>query len=177
MRGKRTSAMVATLAIGALALAAALAAGDEKKEEKGIPDATLSLSRTGVFEVATPPAVVTTAPEAGESVPLARAHPEAPPVVPHAVADFLPITRDANACVDCHAVEERVEGEPVPIPPSHYVDLRNAPGVRRDEIAGARWVCVSCHVARTDAAPLVPNPFGMEKSGAESAHAGEKPDD
>jgi len=175
MNGKRTSPTLAVLALGTLALATALVAGDEK-EEKGISDATLSLSRTSVFEVASPPAVVSTAPGAGESVPLARSHPEAPPVVPHAIGDFLPVTREANACVDCHAVEERVEGEPVPIPPSHYVDLRNAPGVRRDEIAGARWVCVSCHVARTDAAPLVPNPFGKVESGAESSRAKESSD-
>jgi len=175
MRGWRTSPKVAVLAVGALALATALVAGDEK-EEKGISDATLSLSRTSVFEVASPPAVVSTAPEAGESIPLARAHSEAPPVVPHAIGDFLPITREANACADCHAVEERVEGEPIPIPPSHYVDLRNAPGVRRDEVAGARWVCVSCHVPRTDAPPLVPNPFGSDEGGAESRHGKESPD-
>jgi len=175
MKVRRTSPKVAVVAIAALALATTLVAGDEK-EERGISDATLSLSRTSVFEVASPPAVVSTAPEAGESVLLARAHSEAPPVVPHAIGDFLPITREANACVDCHAVEERVEGEPVPIPPSHYVDLRNAPGVRRDEIAGARWVCVSCHVPRTDAAPLVPNPFGKVESGAESSRAKERSD-
>ncbi len=37
----------------------------------------------------------------------------------------------------------------------HYRDLRNAPDVTRDEIAGARYDCTICHVAQTGAEPLV----------------------
>ena len=32
---------------------------------------------------------------------------------------------------------------------SHLVDLRKAPGEMREEVIGARFVCVSCHVSRT----------------------------
>jgi len=88
-----------------------------------------------------------------------RAHAEMPPVVPHGIADFLPITRSDNACVDCHAVAEKEPGEPTPIPPSHFVDFRRAPDRPGEKLAGARWVCVACHVARTGAKPLVANRF------------------
>lgn len=82
-----------------------------------------------------------------------------PPIVPHAVDDFTPIARDENMCLGCHLVEEKVEGEATPIPASHFVDLRNAPGVQGEDIAGARWACLACHVAPTDASPLVRNDF------------------
>jgi nitrate reductase cytochrome c-type subunit len=52
-----------------------------------------------------------------------------------------------------------VKGEATPIPASHYVDLRNAPGVRGAEVAGARWVCTACHVPQQDVQPLVGSPF------------------
>jgi nitrate reductase cytochrome c-type subunit len=41
---------------------------------------------------------------------------------------------------------------------SHFKDLRHAPEVLRDELAGARWYCTSCHVSQSDAEPLVDNP-------------------
>jgi cytochrome c-type protein NapB len=75
------------------------------------------------------------------------------------VAEFLPITMAENQCVECHAVEEKEEGEPTPIPTSHYVDLRNAPGETRDELAGARYVCITCHAAPGFNPPLVANGF------------------
>ena len=50
-------------------------------------------------------------------------------------------------------------GQPTPLPASHYTDLRRAPGARGKEVAGARWTCVACHAARTDAEPLVMNGF------------------
>ncbi len=61
--------------------------------------------------------------------------------------------------MDCHTVAEKKHGEPTPIPASHYVDLRNAPGKRSDKVVGARWVCTACHVPQQDVQPLVRNPF------------------
>jgi nitrate reductase cytochrome c-type subunit len=75
------------------------------------------------------------------------------------VEDFLPITQKQNACLDCHAVKEKKPGEPPPIPPSHYTDYRNAPGRVGGQVVGARYVCVSCHAASTDAPDLVENRF------------------
>jgi cytochrome c-type protein NapB len=56
-------------------------------------------------------------------------------------------------------VDKAEPGGPVPIPASHYVDLRNAPAVKRAEIAGSRFVCTACHVPQTNAQPLVENGY------------------
>ena len=95
----------------------------------------------------------------GERPVRPRPFPGAPPAIPHAIGDFLPITREANACVDCHGVAEKKPGEPTPLPPSHYVDLRPAPAKRGEKVAGARWVCTACHLPQQDVKPLVGSPF------------------
>jgi len=151
-----------------LSLAAALAAGcsSSATTREGLPaasgpvaDSELGLSKGSVFDVPTPPAVKANASNPGEAPLLPRPYAIAPPRVPHAVADFLPITRAQNACLDCHAVKDKKQGDPTPIPPSHYTDYRNAPDRVGDHVAGARYVCVSCHAAKTDAPDLVGNRF------------------
>lgn len=144
---------------GMLIVAAAIAVRGAVSSEKGIPDTSLGLSKTSVFEVPDPPPVEWNTTDPGERPVLPRVYEGSPPLIPHAVQDFLPITRDDNQCIGCHQVEEKEEGEPTPIPASHFVDLRNAPDTRRDEVAGARYVCVSCHVPQTQNPPLVENGF------------------
>ena len=124
-----------------------------------IADASLGLAKGSVFDVPSPPAVTANESGPGELPLLPRSYVIAPPRVPHAAADFLPITQKQNACLDCHAVKEKKPGEPTPVPASHYVDVRNAPGQVGTRLAGARYVCVSCHAARTDAPDLVENRF------------------
>jgi len=133
--------------LAAIALAALAAAAAPKR----IPEAP--------GEVVAPPVVKENDSAPGERRVRPRPFPGAAPVVPHGTADFLPITRDQNACVDCHAVAEKKKGEATPIPASHYIDLRNAPGQRRDEVVGARWNCTACHVPQHDVAPLVKSAF------------------
>jgi len=139
-------------------------ASEEPAEPKGVSDARIGLRGESVFETAVPPSVLENTTDPGEAPLPTRANEEVPPVVPHGVADFLPITRASNGCIDCHAVEEKEPGEPTPIPSSHYRDLRNAPGIVGEAVAGARYVCVSCHVSPTAARPLVANPFGEATS-------------
>jgi len=143
----------------ALIAAAAFAAGCTAA--KPVPDAALGLARGSVFDVLSPPAVKMESSVPGEKPTLPRSFVDAPPLVPHGIEDFLPITRAANLCVDCHGVKEKVKGQATPLPASHYTDLRNAPGKLGEKPAGARWVCTACHVAQTDAGPLVPNRFGL----------------
>jgi len=57
------------------------------------------------------------------------------------------------------ALKDKKQGDPTPIPPSHYTDYRNAPDRVGDQVVGARYVCVSCHAAKTDAPNLVGNRF------------------
>lgn len=148
------------LAAAALGCAAARTApGSAVGPGAPVPDAALGLSRGSVFDVPAPPPVPVNASVPGDGSPAPRAYPGAPPVIPHAVADFLPITARENSCIDCHRVKERKDGEATPIPPSHLVDLRRAPG-GSGEVAGTRYVCTACHVGTTGARPLVGNRFG-----------------
>jgi nitrate reductase cytochrome c-type subunit len=149
-------------------LAAALAAGCANPRPAPLassaatdptPDTSLGLARGSVFDVPTPPAVKSNGTTPGELPVLPRAYSLAPPRIPHGVADFLPITPKQNNCLDCHGVKEKQAGAPTPIPPSHYTDFRNAPGRVGGEVVGARYVCVSCHVGKTDAPDLVGNRF------------------
>jgi cytochrome c-type protein NapB len=146
-------------AIAAVAAALAAAAPAAKATPKAIPEQEMGLSRTAPMEVAAPPRVSENGSAPGDRPARPRAFAGAPPVVPHAIADFLPITRDSNSCVDCHAVAEKRKGEPTPLPASHYEDLRNAPGKRGEKVAGARWACTACHVPQQDVKPLVGTPF------------------
>ena len=91
-----------------------------------VKDRDLGLSKTSVFEVPAPPAWKAEDSAPGEKTPPPpRLGTQIPPVVPHGVADLLPIT------------------------------LRRAPDQVGEKVAGARWICTACHVARTDAPPLV----------------------
>jgi nitrate reductase (cytochrome), electron transfer subunit len=132
-------------------------AGEDPPAEGSIPDSELGLIKVGVFETFSPPAIPENQSAPGEAPLPVRANEESPPVIPHEIVDFLPITANSNLCLECHAVEEKEEGEPTPIPASHYVDLRNAPDEQGEEVAGARYLCISCHVTRTSAALLVGN--------------------
>ena len=139
-----------------LALTAVLAAGCTVTP---IADTDLGLSKGSVFDVPTPPAVRPNERAPGEGPLVPRSYLIAPPRIPHAVADFLPITLAQNACLDCHAVKDKKPSEPTPIPASHYTDFRLAPDRVGDKVAGARYVCVSCHAATTDAPSLMGNRF------------------
>lgn len=132
-------------------------------QETAIPDDRIGLVDADIRDTPTPQAFEENTTEPGEMPARAPVYPGSPPVVPHGIADFLPITREQNLCMDCHKVTEKVDGEPTPIPPSHYVDLRNAPDITQDEVVGARFKCTACHVPQTDAPPLVGNRFAKEE--------------
>ncbi len=148
------SRLILSLTLSALSLSAS------KPQSKPIPDRNLGLSRTSVFEVPSPPAYQDEASGPGEKPLPKRINREYPPVIPHSLADCLPITRGSNLCLECHSVPgPKKKGEPTPIPASHFMDLRRAPEVKGKEVAGTRYVCISCHVPRTDAPPAVGNGF------------------
>jgi len=126
----------------------------------GTPDSQIGLSKESVFEVPVPEAVVWNLSEPGDRPTVPAPFPEAPPVVPHRTDDLLPITFDTNECIDCHAVEIEEEGEPTPIPISHFIDMRYAPDQKGEVVAGARFNCVSCHVTLDDNKEIVGNLFG-----------------
>lgn len=136
----------------ALGLAAGVAKDGKTAKEIG-------LSPADVFDTTVTDAAGRTEKDPGESEIVPAAFSGAPPVISHAIADFLPITVDENACMLCHG--EPDSGATV-VPDSHYYDLRNDPAEKRDEIAGTRQVCTACHVLQTGAKLLVVNEFVQE---------------
>lgn len=154
---KNALLMLVLVTVAALSLAAVhtLVA-----QTQGIPPEQLGLSKTSVFDNPAPPVTQTNTSDPGDRAPAATDFPQQPPAIPHGITDFLPITAGGNWCMDCHAVEEADPGDPTPIPASHYIDYRNAPGKKRGDIAGSRFVCVSCHVSPGGNEPLVENTFG-----------------
>jgi len=143
------------LVVGALALAGARADDDPTtvtESPQPVSDSALSLYPGSVFEVPDPPGFAWNDDEPGENARLPRAHPLAPPRVPHALEEFLPITPRSNACLDCHALDAGADAPEVPA--SHRTDLRRAPATVGPSVASARWLCLSCHVPTSDAPAL-----------------------
>lgn len=64
----------------------------------------------------------------------------APPMIPHPIAAYIPITPEKNACVMCHIPGEPgmkvAKGSPTPLPPSHVSDGKVNPN---------RYECLLCH--------------------------------
>lgn len=134
-------------AAAALVLLAAAAAAGESAHRK--------LAAAGIGPNVYPAAA------AGETNPLPRMYEGAPPQIPHDIAG-LAITRKENPCLECHleATELAPGHRATPIPASHYVDPRT--GETGREVAGARWLCIACHVPQAAAAP----PVGSTRRGA-----------
>ena len=159
MRTNRSTDVIVALLLAALA-APALAAEGKAARAGPVKDTELGLSKTSVFDVPSPPRHRAEDGAPGEKPPPRRISSELPPVIPHAIGDFLPITRDANLCLECHERPgPKKKGEPTPVPRSHYVDWRHAPGTMQARPAGARWLCTACHAPQTDATPLVESRF------------------
>ena len=93
----------------------------------------------------------------GQSEPLPRAWEGAPPVIPHSVRGFPPVTAKNNACARCHGRAGATTGPP-PAPPSHFIDMREAPDVARPQIVPSRWNCTASHVPQTNSPPLRRHP-------------------
>ena len=130
-----------------------------------VPDSALGFVGASVFSVPVPTRYHANGSDPGERPRLPRAYRGSPPRIPHGVADFLPITPAENPCLGCHDGARAAESGAVAVPVSHYRDLRHSPEAVRKEVAGARYVCVSCHVPTTDAPILVGSRFGAPPRG------------
>lgn len=122
----------------------------------GIPDTQVGLRKAGVFEVLTPTPFqfdedIKTRPGA----PLAGSG--MPPMITHAVEEYLPITIRSNGCLDCHDKPQNIgrpvaPGKPRPAPASHYVGT--APS---KALEGRQYNCMNCHAPQAEVPPLVVN--------------------
>ncbi len=122
---------------------------------KTIPDSEIGLAAGTAFQQPAQAPIAFNRVDPGESELRVPPNAEFPPVIPHSVEDLGPITLSENPCLDCHNADIAEEMGAVPVPASHRMDLRNAPGGIGDEVTGARLVCTSCHVAQTGTEPLV----------------------
>lgn len=100
---------------------------------------------------------------AGESVLVERSFENAPPLISHTIEDMLPITTDNNMCISCHLPEFAKDLNATSVPKSHMADLRDEKQTFVEgKLSMARYDCVSCHVAQTNAKALVQNNFNAE---------------
>ena len=159
-------ALVLSVIAGAMALSATLA-GDEPRQEKrepqeaaaptqvkaatSISDGDLSLYPGSLFVVPNPAGFSWNDDDPGDNDLLERAFPIAPPRIPHTIADFGPITQKANGCLECHALNAGADAPE--LPESHRTDLRHSPVRVATTVAGARYICLACHVPTSDAGP------------------------
>ena len=143
------------LILVALALLVLMGTLNSRESRKGIPDTEIGLSKSSVFDSPASDTTRTNQSDPGDRQIILRQFFDQPPLIPHGVIEFLPVTARDNQCIACHDVDEKERGEPTPVPSSHHVDFRNSPEVVGDDIVGARYNCVSCHVSPGDNEPLV----------------------
>lgn len=143
----------------ALSLVFAVQAGAADK--KAVADDQIGLSKTSVYDVPDPQTFQyrEDAPFSGKLLP--RAYQGAPPQVPHNIEGFIPITRDANACIGCHQqpamIGKKTKGQPTPMPVTHYVDDKAS------AMHMGRYNCTQCHTPQATVKPLVDNTFSKKK--------------
>jgi cytochrome c-type protein NapB len=94
-------------------------------------------------------------PGVGQPQLIARTFIGQPPMVPHTIDQYVPLTMEENACLECHLTKD-LRGQPVPqMGESHFLKGKTGKqGVSMD-----RFQCDTCHVAQVDAKPLVDNKF------------------
>lgn len=97
-------------------------------------------------------------PGVGEAQLVPRTYAWQPPVIPHSIEKYTPITGEDNACMECHITDE-LRGKKLPkMGESHFSktvkDKDGSPAVEM-----TRFQCDNCHVPQVDAKPLVDNLF------------------
>ena len=94
----------------------------------------------------------------GTQVLIPRTFTGQPPLVPHAIARYEPITVEQNDCLDCH-ISDELNGRKMPrMGDSHFV-APDPSGKGNPAVDMARYECTTCHVAQVDAKPLIENDF------------------
>ena len=60
----------------------------------------------------------------GSASKINRSFENAPPMIPHTTEGFLPITAKNNICLSCHMPDKAKKVNAVPLPKTHFTDLR-----------------------------------------------------
>ncbi len=123
--------------------AVVLAAGDNIDALRG---------DTGLTEEPEPPRMATVE---NQDLRRARNYPMQPPTIPHKIDNYQ-VDLNSNKCLSCHSRRETAESQAPMISVTHYMDRE---GNFLAEVSPRRYFCEQCHVAQTDARPLVENTF------------------
>ena len=119
----------------------------------------------------------------GTSTLYERSFENAPPLISHDTEGMYPITADMNMCLTCHGKEEAAalkadQPNNKPAPASHYFNIRTEADTgdvgkasTGDIVSNDRYNCDQCHVAQTNAKPVVRNLFqaGFSSDAAKKA--------
>jgi cytochrome c-type protein NapB len=84
-----------------------------------------------------------------------RTYSTQPPLIPHAVENFDEVSLTDHQCLECHGPANYQKKASPPIGDKHFAGGNPKSGTA----AGSRHACVMCHVAQSDAKPLVGNAF------------------
>lgn len=152
------------LLLAGAVLSGALALAEEQARLQSWSDDEIGLAAS-VFDTPDPVSfeyIATDPEEANTTLP--KAFDDAPPAIPHSIADSGLITLKSNKCLKCHDDQELWEkekdaDEPSAMPESHYVDLRREPGAVKPKVIGSRYFCLQCHVPQAEVQLLVGNEF------------------
>ena len=142
-------------ALTALPVVLAVLAGCATFGARSISDQDFGLAKGSVFD---DPASTPFSFEDETKLPAPAPGTGVPPMISHAVDEFLPLTIAKNECLDCHDKPANI-GKPVaknkasPASASHYV--ASAGGALR--LAGTSFNCMACHAPQANATPLVVN--------------------
>jgi cytochrome c-type protein NapB len=130
--------------------------------DSGMDRLSVGIGEDGVFNDPSPIIFNYPTTKAGESDRMAKSYHTAPPMIPHIVDKYLPITMENNECMDCHDKpkligREYVKGKKLAMPANHYGGFDGRGD--EDEVSGARYICSQCHTPVSDAKTLVKNTF------------------
>jgi cytochrome c-type protein NapB len=131
-------------------------------QDQTIPEDSLGLYNSSVYDVLDPAVVNYGGGDVGTNKRAVKSYNTAPPMITHTVTDMLPITRDSNLCKDCHVQPDLLKqkitkGMPIPAPVSHYAN------VKKGEMYMGRWNCVQCHRPQANVNVLVQSTFKKVK--------------
>ena len=90
-----------------------------------------------------------------DHAPAPRDFVQQPPLIPHTTSGYQ-VTKNFNKCMDCHGWSRAAASGATKVGITHF---RNREGQELDNVSPRRYFCTQCHVAQTDAKPLVENTF------------------
>jgi cytochrome c-type protein NapB len=128
-----------------------------------IDQLNIGIGEDNVFSDATPETFAYSNVKAGKSTMIPLAYSTVPPLIPHTIEKYLPITAEENGCTDCHDRKNKIgktehrTGKKIPMPNNHYGGFRGEGD--NEEVSGSRYTCTQCHVPQSGAKTLVENTF------------------